>query len=379
MKGRIVAIDRMPDGREAAAVVIDGRLEDLVIGAPDGGPVATGDVGAARVTRRVKGAAFCELAGGAEGYLREAGKVREGERVLVQTASLPEPGKAVTLTTRVLFKGPRLILTPGAPGVNVSRKIGNDRVRDALSGAVGKALKGLRLAEPPGVIVRTAARHADEDALAAELRTLADAWAERQARLADDALAPLSGAGPAATILRDWLSPRPDAILAPPDWVARVGAAGGDAAEVYGDREALDVLRPEAQAFEAAGVWDAMHALGTAATDLGGARMTVEATRALVAVDVDTGGDFSPAAGLKANLAVVRELPRQLRLRGLGGKILIDAAPMPKQQRRTVEEALGKALRSDPVETTVAGWTPLGLIEVQRKRERRPLTEVWTP
>ena len=379
MKGRVIAIDRMPDGREAAAVVVDGRLEDIVIAAPDGGPVATGDVGTAKVTRRVKGAAFCELAGGGEGYLREAGKAREGERLLVQTASLPEPGKAVTLTTRVLFKGPRLILTPGAPGVNVSRKIGNDKVRDALSGAVGKALKGLKLAEPPGVIVRTSARHADEDALAAELRTLADLWAERTARLSDDALTPLSGSGPEATILRDWLSPRPDAILAPADWTTRVSAAGGDATELFSDQEALDVLRSEAKPFEAAGVWEGLDALASPTTDLGGARMTVEATRALVAVDVDTGGDFSPAAGLKANLAVVRELPRQLRLRGYGGKVLIDAAPMPKQQRRTVEEALGKALRSDPVETTVAGWTPLGLIEVQRKRERRPLSEVWTP
>jgi Rne/Rng family ribonuclease len=101
--------------------------------------------------------------------------------------------------------------------------------------------------------------------------------------------------------------------------------------------------------------------------------MYVEPTRALVAVDVNTGGDFSPAAGFKANLAALRELPRQLRLRGLGGQIVIGPAPMAKSARAQAEGAFRAALRDDPVETSLAGWTTLGLLEVQRKRERRPL------
>ncbi len=105
----------------------------------------------------------------------------------------------------------------------------------------------------------------------------------------------------------------------------------------------------------------------------GGARMMIEPTTALVAVDVNTGGDTSPAAGLKANLAALRELPRQLRLRGLGGQIVVDPAPMPKKERRNVESALRAALRADPVETSLAGWTTLGLIELQRQRARAPL------
>ena len=107
----------------------------------------------------------------------------------------------------------------------------------------------------------------------------------------------------------------------------------------------------------------------------GGARMWIEPTRALVAVDVDTGGDTSPAAALKANLAMARELPRQLRLRGLGGQVAVDAAPMPKGQRRQVDHALKTAFRRDPIETALVGWTPLGHIELQRKRERLPLAE----
>ena len=100
--------------------------------------------------------------------------------------------------------------------------------------------------------------------------------------------------------------------------------------------------------------------------------------RPLVAVDVNTGGDTSPAAGLKANLAAVKDLPRQLRLRGLGGQIVIDPAPTAKKDRRQIESALRSALKRDSVETVFVGWTPLGHIELQRKRDRLSLSEVLT-
>ena len=102
--------------------------------------------------------------------------------------------------------------------------------------------------------------------------------------------------------------------------------------------------------------------------------MTVEPTRALVAVDINTGGDLSPAAALKVNLAAAAELPRQLRLRGLGGQVTIDFAPLARAERPRVERALARALADDGIETTVAGWTPLGHLELQRKRARRPGT-----
>ena len=104
--------------------------------------------------------------------------------------------------------------------------------------------------------------------------------------------------------------------------------------------------------------------------------MYVEPTRALVAVDVNTGADVSLAAGIKANMACARALPRALRLRGLGGQIVLDLAPMPKKDRRPFETALRSAFKADDVETTLVGWTPLGHYELQRKRARAPLAEV---
>ena len=68
-----------------------------------------------------------------------------------------------------------------------------------------------------------------------------------------------------------------------------------------------------------------------------------------------------------------RDLPRQLRLRGLGGQVTVDFAPMPKKERAVLEQVLRGAFRADGSETSLAGWTPLGLYELQRKRDRLPL------
>ena len=85
--------------------------------------------------------------------------------------------------------------------------------------------------------------------------------------------------------------------------------------------------------------------------------------------------DTSPAASLKANVAAARDLPRQLRLRGLGGQVVVDFAPMPKRERHILDQVLKAAFKSDG-ETNLAGWTVLGLYELTRKRDRLPLAEL---
>jgi len=132
-------------------------------------------------------------------------------------------------------------------------------------------------------------------------------------------------------------------------------------------------------ALEYSGVLDMIDGLSQAKAALAnGASMIIEPTSALVAVDVNTGSDFSLTAGLNANLATAKDLPRQLRLRGFGGQIVIDFAPMPRKDRKTVEQALARAFRKDGIETALVGWTPLGHFELQRKRARIPLSEALT-
>ncbi|MGB7261350.1 MAG: ribonuclease E/G, partial [Albidovulum sp.] len=168
--------------------------------------------------------------------------------------------------------------------------------------------------------------------------------------LADAAGAPellVDAPGPHEEAWRDWADPAPDEVA------------------------------EEEDAFAIHGIEDMIDALLTATLPLsGGGHMMIEPTRALIAVDVNTGADTSPAASLKANIAAARELPRQLRLRGLGGQVTVDFAPMPKRDRATLDQQLRAAFKGEAAETSLAGWTPLGNFELQRKRDRLPLATI---
>ncbi len=337
MKGATILIDRH-QGCEAAALMVDGQLQDLLIDPPDDTP-RLGAIYRAKVGRLLKGMHGTMLdLGAGNGFLKQAKGLRSGETVLVQVSSLAEPGKAPSLSPRLLFKSRYAIISPGAPGFNVARSIRDEEERVRL---LDIAAAGMQDApDTVGLILRSACAGADGAAVASDIAAMLD--------LALNVLDDTDG-GPA--LLLD----APDAgTLAWRDW----------------DGEIIE----EPGCFETHGVWDA---LPEPLEPLeGGAFMVIEPTRALVAIDVNTGTDFSPAAALKANIAAARALPRALRLRGLGGQITVDLAPLAKKDRRQIEQVVKAAFRKDSIETNLVGWTPLGHLELQRKRARRPLSEL---
>lgn len=337
MKGRMIVLDRWK-GREAAALMVDGRLDDLLI--DDDSAPRPGAIFRAICDRPVKGQGgmFLRLPEGTA-FLRQARGLRSGQPILVQVTGLAEPGKAVPVTDRILFKSRHVIVTPGAPGINISRQIADEDTRAHLAALAEGAVSG-----ETGLILRSAAAEAEDEDIRQDIvlmtdlsaKVLADADGREPEALTD-------GDGPHEVAWREW-----------------------DAAHVVTD----------AGGFDREGVSDQIAALASPVVDLGEGTMTVETTRALVAVDVNTGGDTSPAAALKANLAAARALPRQLRLRGLGGQIVVDFAPIPKGQRQPLDQSLRSVFRTDPVETSLVGWTAMGLYELNRKRERIPLARL---
>ncbi len=343
MKGSVISLDQFK-GREAAARMVDGRLEDLLI-APKAGVLAPETLLRGKLGRPVKGlgGAFVDLPGGESGFLRQTKGLRPGAPVLVQVSGLGEPGKAVPLTTRLLFKSRYAIVTPDAPGLNVSRQISDAGRAKALAGIAKAAMQG---ADPAlGLILRSACEDAEEDVIRADI-----------ARMRELAEAVRSDSDGPPEMLLDAPAPH---LVAWRDWPAP------------------DTLDEDAGSFRRHNVIEEIDALLRSDVALsGGASMVIEPTRALIAVDVNTGRDTSPAAGLKANIAAIRDLPRQLRLRGLGGQVLIDLAPFPKKDRQILEQSLRAAFRSDGRDTVLAGWTPLGNFELTRKRDRMPLREV---
>ncbi|SFP78223.1 ribonuclease E/G [Tranquillimonas alkanivorans] len=339
MKGRVIVLDTL-GGRPAAAMMLDGRLDDLLVSPPEDEP-RPGAVYRATLDRPMKGqgGVTVRLPEG-RGFLRQIKGVRPGQPVLVQVTGYAEDGKAVPVTTRVLFKSRYAIVTPDAPGINISRSIKDEERRVRLMEIADELREGLP--EGAGLILRSSCESGADDDVAADIAAMTDLAAKV---LADEAGEPellVEGPDPHELAWRDWPEP--------------------------------DLLHTDPGGFEAHGVLDAVDALRSGRMELpGGGFAFVEPTRALVAVDVNTGGDTSLAAGLKANIALARALPAVLRCRGLGGQITLDVAPMPKKERRTFEQVIGAAFRADPVDTVLAGWTPLGHYELQRKRDRLPL------
>ncbi|HSF91419.1 MAG TPA: ribonuclease E/G, partial [Paracoccaceae bacterium] len=327
MKGTTAILDAAA-GNGMAALMRNGQLQDLLfdLDPADTTPIP-GAIYRAVVDRPLKGmgAGMLRLGNGQSGFLKGMKGLAPGDTLLVQIATFADDGKAVPVSTKILFKSRYVIVTPSAPGINVSRSIKDEDQRDALLEIAHEA----RGEGTEGLILRSVCADAEPEAIAEDI--------EHTITLARDVMADVDGA-------------EPELLLAAPT----------AALQAWRDWPSPEEVVETEGAFESHGVWEAIAALESPRTNLsGGAWMTVEPTRALVAVDVNTGGDFSPAAALKANLAAARELPRQLRLRGLGGQIVVDFAPMNKRNRTQIEGALRAALRQDSVETMLVGWTPL--------------------
>jgi len=318
--------------------VCSSDLEDLLV---RGAAPAPGTIYRARADRPVKGQGGMFMATpDGPAFLRQVKGLAPGTMLLVQVTGYAEPGKAIPVTQKLLFKSRYAIVTPDAPGLNVSRSIRDEDERDRLLEIAHDEMGE----SPYGLILRSSCAETDAEEVAEDVANMA---AQAAQVLQDDGTSQeklTDGDGPHALAWRDWVEP----------------------AEVV----------TEAGGFEQHGVLDAVDAaLGASEPLSGGGYLYVEPTRALVAVDVNTGKDMSLAAGLSANLSCARVLPRALRLRGLGGQITLDLAPMPKKDRRSFETALRAAFRADSGETALVGWTPLGHYELQRKRSRVPLSE----
>lgn len=358
MKGRIVILDEIDD-RSCAALFVDGRLEEIAIDPADDTPLP-GAIYRAVAERPMKGQGgiFVTLPpykqdevrqnttrsnvnGNGKGFLRQIGGVSSGQSLLVQVTGAAEPGKAIPVTTRILFKSRFCIITPGALGINVSRQIKEERLRDHLTGLVRSELGDLTLEF--GVILRSACQNVSNEQLLDDLKEMMSLATQVVADAQGKAELLLDGDHAHEIALRDWLDPAPDEMITQVGGIAR-----------YGIDDAIKAL------------------LSPHVSLAGGASMYIEQTRALITVDVNTGGDTSLAAALKANIAAARELPRQLRLRGIGGQVVIDFAPISKKDRAVLDQVIKSAFKATG-EAHLAGWTTLGLYEITHRRSRLPM------
>jgi ribonuclease G len=310
---------------------------------------------------------------------REAPPIEEllqkGQNVLVQVSKESLGTKGARITSFVSLPGRSLVYMPQARHIGVSRRIRDERERDRLRAA----LRVLSL-PPGGFILRTNAEGKSEGEFASDVEFLTRLWAQIQARFEQSAApAALHEEGDLTfRVVRDLFSPEVDEFVVDSREVYDK-CAGYVEALVPALKDRVRLWAEPAPIFEALGVEkDIERALRRRVWLKSGGYIVIDHTEALVSIDVNTGKyvgkrDFEQTV-LKINLEAVGEIVRQIRLRDLGGIIIIDFIDMEApEHREQVYRALKRALADDKARTNVLEISELGLVEMTRKRVRQDL------
>jgi ribonuclease G len=304
--------------------------------------------------------------------------LQEGQEILVQVSKEPIGTKGARLTSYITLPGRYLVFMPMVDHIGVSRRIVNEEERQRLKEIV-------REAKPPGVgfIVRTVSEGVDRQELHSDMAFLTKLWEDIQRKAA---VAPAPAlVHPDLNILlrtvRDLFTSEVERLIidSPHDYKSCLEFVSSYLPHLQPKIELYEGKEP---IFEAYGVeLEIERALGRKIWLKSGGYIVIDHTEALVAVDVNTGrfvGKRNPEETiLQTNLEAIKEIVYQLRLRNIGGIIIIDFIDMEREEsREKVYNALLNALRSDRSRTRISKISELGLVEMTRKRVRESLGRV---
>jgi len=303
--------------------------------------------------------------------------LKPGQEILVQIAKEPIAKKGARITSHIALPGRFLVFMPTVSHVGVSRKIASDEERQRLK----RILTSERGEASGGFIVRTAAEGASEEELRSDLRFLIHLWDEIKQRSENSKSPALiyHDLSLIERILRDQISANFSAI-----WVDT--EADYERIVRFLNRFAPTMVRrvklytKETPLFEHFGIQDEISkALRSKVWLKSGGSIVINQTEALVAIDINTGKYVGKTARLedtivKTNLDAIPEIVRQIRLRDLGGIIIIDFIDMDERKNRfRVMAALEEALKTDRAPTKVLQFNDFGLVAITRKRVKQSL------
>ncbi len=300
-----------------------------------------------------------------------------GDELLVQVSREAVKTKAPTVTANLNFAGKYLVLTSGKHHLGLSSKLSPEdkqRLRTIAEPFLGKDF---------GIIVRTNAAEASEDELRAELGELTEAYRHTVETGRNRACFSLIYKEPSAYAAR-LRGLRADSF----------NKIVTDRADIYRELKAYLTDRQPADLpklyfyEETAPSLDSVYGLSKAFEEAGkervwlksGGYLVIQPTEALTVVDINTGKYTGKKKKddtfLKINLEAARELARQLRLRNLSGIIVADFIDMDREEdKQTLMAVLASELKKDPVRTSLVDMTPLGLVEITRKKVQKTLAE----
>jgi ribonuclease G len=303
--------------------------------------------------------------------------LKEGQEILVQIAKEPIGKKGARITSHIALPGRFLVYMPTVNHTGVSRKIASEEERQRLK----RIILSERENGHGGFIVRTAAMGASEDELRADIRFLKGLWTEIKTRAEKDK-SPLliyHDLNVVERVLRDQVTSGFNAI-----WV--------DTEQEYerilrfANRfqpslvKRVKLYSKETPLFEQFGLSEEINkALKSKVWLKSGGYIVINQTEALVAIDVNTGKYVGKTTRLedtivKTNVDAIKEIVRQIRLRDLGGIIIIDFIDMDERRnRQKVMQALEEALRADRAPSKVLQFNDFGLVAITRKRVKQSL------
>lgn len=301
--------------------------------------------------------------------------LREGQDIMVQIAKEPIGTKGARLTCQISLPGRHLVLMPNVDHIGISRKIEDPVERERLKSLVQEIRPGRF-----GFIVRTASEGIDKNKLKSEMDFLQKLWTSIQEKMARHTSPGLlyEDLGISLRSVRDLFTREVDRLVidsreeysAIMEFIETFVPALKYSVELYEGPEPI---------FDFYGIeMELSRALDKKIWLKSGGYIVIELTEALTAIDVNT-GSYVGARNLeetilKTNLEAVKEIAYQLRLRNLGGLIVIDFIDMEKKvNRERVFTALKEALTKDKAKTHVLKMSELGLIEMTRKRTRENL------
>jgi ribonuclease G len=314
----------------------------------------------------------------------EAGKpsiqslLKEGQELMVQITKEPTGSKGARITTQVTLPGRYLVLMPASDHYAVSRRIQNPVERQRLQ-ALAKELKP----DSMGVIIRTIGEGAAPEELSLDREQLMTIWEGIKGRFDNGAVKGLilKDLGLCQRVLRDVFSTEINRLMV-------------NSRVLYNAvLEYLDMAEPRLKSkvfvcnmeeiFDKYAIHQEMTtALSRKVWMKNGSYLIFDRTEALTIIDVNTGKyvgstDLADTI-LRTNMEAAREIARQLRIRNIGGIIIIDFIDMEvENHKQKVLEVLIGELNKDSVRTHILGFTALGLVEITRKKVRQPLDSTW--
>jgi ribonuclease G len=362
------------------AIVEKGRLYDIFIERM-WERQRTGEIYKARVDSVLPGmnSAFLNLGDGRNAFLylddARGRKLKPNEEVIVQVMKTARKGKGARVTTRLSLPGRYLVLVPGGRESGVSKRIEDDDERHRLR----RLAREIR-PDGCGVIIRTAAEGVDGEELAKDVGELLEIWKEVEHNAAIQSAPCLlyRDLGLLGRVLRDELTEEVSEIVVDSDeelerirpWVERF---------CHGTPPEMSLYRGHAPIFDFYGIEKELESLLDRKHWLeSGAYLIIDQTEALTVIDVNTGKFVGRTnlrdTVLKTNLEAADEIARQLRLRAIGGIVVIDFIDMEQEEdRQRLLDRLNEAFHGDRYKARVFGVTQLGLVEITRKRARLDL------